>query len=44
VNFSQAKNQKIYHTIGTVFKFNRKIVERSNIETHLHVHDLSRAL
>ena len=33
---------KIYHTVGTVLNFNRKIVERGKIETpNTHIHDYS---
>jgi hypothetical protein len=28
-----------YHTVGTVTKYNRKIVERGKIETSTYVHD-----
>ena len=40
------KKKKKYHTVGTVIKFNRKIVERNKIDTHdiqipVHVRSLS---
>jgi hypothetical protein len=28
-----------YHTVGTVTKYNRKIVERDKIDTSTYVHD-----
>ena len=35
-------NNKKFHTVGTIPKFNRKIIERGNIDIpNIHVHDRS---
>jgi hypothetical protein len=44
-NEKQKKKNKKYHTVGTVPKYNIKIVERGKIDTfNTHIHELSLSL